>query len=347
MMLVVSMRDLQFRLRRFLVSILAVALVFGLSLVLTGVSISFDVEIDRTLDHLAADGYVGPAAASGPFFGAVPMLQATVDQIAALPGVRKASPLAYRPMTINAPVRRGVNVFGFEPSGIGQPAVVEGVAPTRDDEVAIDRRAGLLVGETFVLSGKTMKVAGIVDRATLLAGGADVFVTLKTFQALAFGGQPIITTVAFVGSPTSVPPEFRMFDNAAAHKDLLDPIATARTTIYMVMGLLWIVAAAIVASVVYLSASERMSEFAVFKAIGVSSKDVVGGLVLQSAILALAAVGFAVVIAYLLLPIFPLPVEIPLSAISALGLVGMAVGGLASIAAVRKALAVDPAIAFG
>ena len=46
----------------------------------------------------------------------------------------------------------------------------------------------------------------------------------------------------------------------------------------MIAVLLWIVAALIVGSVIYLSALERTRDFAVFKAVGVSTRSVIAGL---------------------------------------------------------------------
>ena len=111
--------------------------------------------------------------------------------------------------------------------------------------------------------------------------------------------------------------------------------------------LLWIVAACIIGSIVYLSAMERTRDFAVFKATGTSNGALGGGLALQAVILAVAAAVLASVIAMLLAPVFPLPVEIPTSAFVILFGIAIAVGLLASLAGLRRAVKVEPALAFG
>ena len=53
--------------------------------------------------------------------------------------------------------------------------------------------------------------------------------------------------------------------------------------------MLWIVAACIIASVLYLQAMERTRDFAVFKATGTSTMAIGMGLALQAVVLSLAA----------------------------------------------------------
>ena len=61
--------------------------------------------------------------------------------------------------------------------------------------------------------------------------------------------------------------------------------------------LLWIVAAVIIGSVVYLSALERQRDFAVLKAIGMSNRTLLASLALQAVLVALGAVALAAIIA--------------------------------------------------
>jgi putative ABC transport system permease protein len=115
----------------------------------------------------------------------------------------------------------------------------------------------------------------------------------------------------------------------------------------MVAVLLWIVAVLIVGSVVYLSALERMRDFAVFKAIGVPTRSVLAGLALQAVVVALLAAAVGVILTQLLAPLFPMTVVVPMHAYLALPAIAVAIGLLASVAGLRRAVAVDPALAFG
>jgi len=125
------------------------------------------------------------------------------------------------------------------------------------------------------------------------------------------------------------------------------PLKVAVGAITIVAFLLWIVAVLIVGSLVYLSALERLRDFAVFKAIGVPTRQILVGLALQAVVVALLAAVVGVILAQLLAPLFPMLVVVPTSAYLVLPVIAIAIGLLASIAGLRRAVAVDPALAFG
>jgi putative ABC transport system permease protein len=134
--------------------------------------------------------------------------------------------------------------------------------------------------------------------------------------------------------------------NAEARRDLLRAVSNARSGINLIGLLLWLVAATIIGSVIYLSALERTRDFAVFKATGTSNATILADLVVQAVLLSLVAAGFGVLVATLIGPRFPVPVVIPVSALMLLPALAVVVGLLASLAGLRRAIAVDPAIAF-
>jgi putative ABC transport system permease protein len=125
------------------------------------------------------------------------------------------------------------------------------------------------------------------------------------------------------------------------------PTKVAVDAITIVAVLLWIVAALIVGAVVYLSALDRMRDFAVFKAIGVPTRSVLAGLVLQAIVVAVLAAGLGAVLSRLLAPLFPMDVIVPASSYLLLAVIAVGIGLLTSGAAVRRAVSVDPARAFG
>ena len=106
------------------------------------------------------------------------------------------------------------------------------------------------------------------------------------------------------------------------------------------------IAAIIVAALVYVTALERTRDFAVLKALGSSTKLLFAGLAAQAVAVALAAAVIAAVLSNFMTGIFAQPVDIPGSAFIVLPLSALAVGLLASLAALRRAASVDPAAAF-
>ena len=102
--------------------------------------------------------------------------------------------------------------------------------------------------------------------------------------------------------------------------------------------MLWIVAALVVGSVIYLSALERLRDFAVFKAIGVPTRDIAGGLALQAIVVALLAALVGAVLSLALGPLFPMQVIVPGAAFVALPVIAVLIGLIASATGLRRAV---------
>jgi len=347
-MLFTALRDMQWRSRRLVIAILSTALVFAMTLVMTGLANGFRVEAQRTVDAIGVDTFVIKAGAAGPFLGSTPFPEAELARVAALPGVVTAAPLACAQSNVkDGTSRRNVTVFGAPEHGPGMPPIPEGRAPSTPDEVAVSSTLGRRVGDELQVGAYTLRVVGIVPNSTAMAKMPNVFLTTQGVQRLAFSGQPVISSIAIEGTPRQVPEGYQVVDRAAGLSDMLRPLKVAWSSLTIVAGLLWVVAVLIVGSVIYLSALERLRDFAVFKAIGVPTGSILAGLALQSVIVTVVAAALGVVFALLLGPVFPMLVVVPGYAYLALPAVAIVMGLLASLAGFRRAVAVDPARAFG
>jgi putative ABC transport system permease protein len=344
-MILASLRDLQYRFRRFLITILGTALVFALTLLISGMSSAFDLEVARTVDSLAVDGWVVSEEAHGPFVSSAPFTVDSVDAIRSGAGQAEVGPMIFGRATLEGDDLEDVTVFGAD--RVGMPVADAGEAPTERGDAMVSSALGLGVGDTLALGNEDLAVVGVKDDSTALAGTPNVFLGIDDAQSVAFGGAPVVSSVAFVGSPEDVPDGFVAVDNDDAIADISRPTKKAGGGIAMVAILLWIVAAAIIGSVVYLSALEREPDFAVFKATGWSTRSLLFGLVMQALVLALVATAIGSAIAAIAGPLFPLPSEIEPRAYLTLPLVGIGIGLVASLAGVRRIAQVDPASAFG
>jgi putative ABC transport system permease protein len=74
---------------------------------------------------------------------------------------------------------------------------------------------------------------------------------------------------------------------------------------------------------------------------------VLAGLALQAVVVALLAAAVGVILVQVLAPLFPMTVAVPMTAYLTLPAIAVAIGLLASVAGLRRAVAVDPALAFG
>lgn len=347
-MLMAALRDMQWRRRRFVIAAVSTAIIFAMTLVLTGLANGFRWEAQRTVNSLAVDRYLVKSGASGPFVGATPFAPTELPRIARAPGVDAAAPLVYAGGTATlGGDTRNIGIFGAPEQGPGMPAVSEGRAPSSPDEVAVSSTLGRGLGDDVEIASRSLRIVGIVDNSTALANLPNVFLTTEGAQQLVYGAQALVASIGIRGALEAPPDGYRTIDRAGAIEDLLRPLRVAVNSITIVAVLLWVVAALIVGSVIYLSALERLRDFAVFKAIGVPTRSVMGGLALQAVIVALLAALLGTVLSLLLGPMFPMQVIVPAQAYVALPVLAVVVGLIASATGLHRAVAVDPALAFG
>ena len=347
-MWLVGFRDLQWRRKRFFIAVLATALLFSVTLLLSGISAFFHNEVRRTLQELDADTWIVPAGTVGPFTSASLFQASESKKMAAVAGVTRADPILLFHKTVRVPKAKDLNVIGYTPGGIGQPHVTKGRLPQAPREMVVDKSFVRGIGDTIMLGESRYRIVGTVSGITYLGGTPAAFVSITDAQQLLLNGAPLATAIVVRGTPQGpLPSGYTTLTNNAVKSDLARPVASAGQTIAFLNILLWIIAAGIIAAILYMSALERVKEFAVIKAMGAANRFVVTGLASQAVVLSLSAAIVAFVLARLIAPTFPLSVEIPTLAYIELVLVSVTVGLVGSLAGVRRVLSVDPSAAFG
>jgi putative ABC transport system permease protein len=273
-----------------------------------------------------------------------------VTTVFGLPGVNKAVDTVFaRKEIVSGRHEIDVNVFGAPAGSLGLPFAAHGRSPTKPHDIAISTKLhdyGL--GSRIVVAGHPFTVVGTVSDSTALAGAPNVFMTLPDAQQLAFAGQPVASAIAVAGGLRGhAPPGLVVQSPQTAREDLLRVLKQARSSITLMAVLLWVVAAMIIGSVIYLSVLERQKDFAIFKATGVATSSILAGLAVQAIVLSIIAAVLGAGIATLLGPHFPTPVSNTLKANLVLPAIAVVVGFVASLSGLRRAVSVDPALAFG
>jgi putative ABC transport system permease protein len=343
----ISLRDLQWRRRRFAIGVVATALVFALGLVLSGVRASFDNEIRRTVDSFEGDAWLLKAGSLGPFTAPRPFPAARVVDVRRVPGVRRADPIVVLGGTTTTPGRRNLQLVGVVPHGVGAPPGSGSRELSMPGGAIADEQLGLGTGDRLELNGADFRVRSVTHGMTYFAGIPRVTIPLRQAQRLGLNNQPLATAIVTRGRPATVPPGLTMLENREVAQDLARPINPAKDTISLIRFLLWGVAAGIIGAIVYLSVLERVGDFAVLKAIGVSTRHLLGALLLQSVLLSLLSALLAVGLEKAIAPAVAMSVEVSIGTYLTLPLVAVLVGALASFLGLRRAISVDPALAFG
>lgn len=343
-----SMRDLRWRRRRFVLAVVGTALVFSLTMLLGALRDNFISEIDRTLDGLGADHYLVSDQSVGPFRGFVPVPASVADGLAE-PVRGRSGPivLVRQPIVVDDEVV-DVNVFGHRIAALGQPPVVDGRAVEAPGEIVVDRSTGLDLGDEATVAGKGSIVVGRSNGLTLGAGSPNVYLPLQDVQDRVLGGQPLATMILVESdTPPAVPAGITLTSRDNAADNLIEPFRSAVTSLTLLTFLLWVVASLIVGSSLYLTAIERTRDFAVFRATGTTTRNLAIGLGAQALALTMTAGVLSIGLATLMAPLFPLGLVITGSSMALVIVASCGVGLIASVAGLRRAVRVQPALAFG
>jgi len=342
-----SVRDLQWRRRRFLIGAAGAALIFSVTLLMAGLSESLRVEIHRTVAATGADAWVVSPGVAGPLTGARLLPADEAEKVAEAPGVRQADPVLLVHEAIRG--RSGtvdVVAVGHRPGGLGSPQLQRGRAITGRAEAVVNDSLHLPVGGHFQLGVEDFRVTGVTKDRTIEGGIPAVYLNITDLQQLDLYGQPAAIAILTKGVPSIPPDGLRVMTSDQVTSDLLRRLHRLIESISLVKVILWAVAAALIGSLVYLTALERTVDFAVFKATGVPTYKLMIGLALQAVLIATVSVIGAIGLAHVLVPFFPVPLIVPGGSVAALPFVAVAVALLASAASLRRAVAVDPVVAF-
>ena len=343
----ITLHDLRFRARQFLIAVAGAGLVFAMGLLLSGMVAGFTSEIHDTVAPMGARAWVVASGTTGRVVGLGAIPEAMTVAVANEPGVGVADPVIVVPQAAQVGNdTRGIIMIGSVPGGLGSTRPDAGRAVRGDGEAVVDTRLGLGLGARFTVSDHSFTVVGTIADRTLLAGESDVYVTLHDTQVISFGGRALVSAVLTSGVPTQVPAGLSRLSNAQIERATLNQLAPAVSSIDNSRVFMWVIAAFIVAALVYVTALERTRDFAVLKALGSSSLALFIGLAIQAVLVALVAAAVAAVIANFMTGLFAQPVDIPHSAFVVLPVAALVVGLLSSLAALRRAVSADPAVAF-
>jgi putative ABC transport system permease protein len=345
-MWLVSLRDLQFRARRFVIAILVTSLVFGIALAIDGMRRSVEHESPAIVAMFGADRWFVAKGATGPFTTTNVVDASKQDTIRDAPGVKRADAVVLSRTVVAGPPAIDANLVGQVPGGLGSPPIDEGRGVKRPGEAVISPGISADVGGRVVVGGKSFKVVGKTAEGRYYFGVPSVFMTLEDAQDIVFKGQPLAMAIAVEGNAPT-PAGMTAMTNDEVVSDLNRPVDGGVQSIVVMAVLMWVIAAGIIGLIVYLSAIERIRDFAVFKATGAPNRVIVGGLMLQAVLVAFAAGILAIGVSKLVGLGLPFPSELGVAGIIQLVVISILVGVLASIAGVRRALSTDPAVAFG
>lgn len=348
-MLGLTLADLRYRYRQFSIAVIGAGVVLAMALLLSGLAGGFRQEIKLTVGGVGADHWVLAANADGRIAAASAFPESDASVIASTVGVERSDPLVIVPQQVGriAGATPTVNVFGVVRGGLGDPKPSSGHRLTGDGQVVASTASKARIGGVIGIGSMHFTVVGRVADRTLLAGGPIMYVSVHDAQSLAFEGKALVTAVVTSGSPESLPAGLAVYTTSDIEHHAVSALAGAIKSIDNSKFFMWFIAAIIISALLYVSALQRVRDFAVLKALGSSSATLFFSLAVQAVLVALLAAGLGVVLSNFMGGVFAQPVAIPASAFETIPLVAIVVGFVSSLFALRRATSADPASAFG
>src|SRR5262249_55063500 len=190
-MWLVSLRDLQFRARRFVIAIVVTSLVFGIALAIDGMRRSVKHESPAIVAMFGADRWFVAKGATGPFTTTNVLDASRPSEIRSASGVKRADPVVLSRTVFGGPPAKDTNLVGQVPGGLGSPPISEGRGVQRSGEAVVSGGLSADVGGRVTVGGQSFKVVGKTNDGRYYFGVPSVFVTLKDAQDIVFKGQPL------------------------------------------------------------------------------------------------------------------------------------------------------------
>ncbi len=370
-----ALRELSFARGRFALMGAVVALITVLMVLLSGLSVGLVNDGVSGLQRLPVTSFAfQQGVKKDAAFSRSVIDTDAVRTWSTRPGVADAAPFGNT--LVNGRTDRGVEIdlalFGVERGSFIDPEVAQGHRLAGDGEIVISASAaekGVGVGDTVVLepSGQRLAVVGILGGQHTY-GHVDVgYLTLHSWQQAKAGlgdGEPVpqrvrqeATAVAVRAEPGSHV-DLAAGDAAAGTTSMTleqsygaSPGYTAETsTLELIQVFLYLISALVVGAFFTVLTIQRRSEIAVLRALGASTRYLLGDSLLQSVVLLVvsAAAGIAVGVglgALIATTKMPFALEAGPIAGATVLLVGLGVAGAAI--AVLRITRVDPLTALG
>ena len=184
-----AIRDVQYRLGRFLLTALGLGLLLGTVMSMGGIYRGMVEDALSIVRAPGADMWVVQKDTNGPFAETSRIPEDLYRVIRAVPGVREASPIAFQSLQLRVgPKLFRVQLVGHRPGALGVPPAVVAGRPIVGSryEMLIDQKAGVPLGTQIRIGRMTFTVVGLTEGIVSNAGDPVAFVSLQDAQEIQF-----------------------------------------------------------------------------------------------------------------------------------------------------------------
>ena len=184
-----AIRDVKYRLGRFLLTAVGVGLLLATVMAMGGIYRGMVEDALSIVRAPGADLWVVQKDTNGPFAETSRVPDDLYRVIRAVSGVREANAIAFQTLQLeygNRSVR--VQMIGYRPGNLGGPPAVAAGRPltSRRYEMVLDRKAGIPLGARLPLGRLSFTVVGLTEGIVSSSGDSTAYVSLQDAQDLQF-----------------------------------------------------------------------------------------------------------------------------------------------------------------
>ena len=367
------LKDMRYRRARVILTALGITVLISLILLLGGIMNGMRIQARQYIESTGADVWISAEGSGGAFIGFSMVVEEYMAFLNSAHGLTpdSASPLVFaqaRP-TVRGKSTKAI-VVGYKLGKLGGPKhAIEGRMFTASDfedyrpedpvpyEVVIDEKMGLEIGEQITLGNEKVRVVGKAESRMFVLDTPLLFMDVRIAQKILLGNTPhvnmMIAKSGVSQQPLQVATDLDSLETIEARtlKQTLDDIIAyyvdePMKAVQFLRVMLWLAAGILVGMITYVTMLEKTQEIGVLKAVGASDYYVMGLLLKQVVLISAVGVVLGLILSYLFAVAAPIFVAINFVESIIVASISFIVCCGSGYLAARKAIEVDPMIAF-
>lgn len=364
---------MRYRQARVVLTALGITVLISLILLLGGIMNGMRIQAQQYVNATGADIWISAEGSGGAFIGFSLLDEEHMAFLSALPGLvpDSASPLIFaqaRPNVRGKPTK--AMVVGYTSGKLGGPKhVVEGqmfkprefedfrIEDPVPYEVVVDEKMGLEIGELISISKEQVRVVGKAKSLMFVLDTPLLFMDVRAAQKVILENTPYVNMMIAKADknsqPTAVAANLDEFGGIEARtlqqtlSDILEYwVDEPMKAVQFLRVMLWLAAGLLVGMITFVTMLEKTQEIGVLKAIGASNWYVMSLLLKQVALISIIGVGIGFCLSYIFAAAAPIFVAINLIESIIVACISFVVCCGSGYLAARKAIRVDPMVAF-
>ena len=375
----IFLKDMAYRKARVILTTIGITVLIALILMLGGIMNGMRIQAQQYPKFTGADIWISAEGSGSAFIGFSLLVPEHLAYLDGAPPLKpqSVSPLVFahaRPV-IRGKLGKGV-VVGYKTDKLGGPTqfeLTEGRLVTASEyegwaeadipprEVVVDEKMNLEIGERILIGNKDLKVVGKAKSLMFVLDTPLLFMDLRTAQEVLLKNSLHVNMMIAQAAEGYTPEkaakdlenfdaELKTIDVRTLKQTLGDIIATyvdePMKAVQFLRVMLWIAAGLIVGMITYVTTLEKTQEIGVLKAIGASNFYISSLIIKQVVLMSVAGVVCGLILSYIFAVAAPIFVSIHPVESGIVVLISFVVCCAGGYLAARKAIAVDPMVAF-